>query len=369
MPGARYKAMTAKGMLRWIFGFSIVALLFFLATIRNPDSQVRTTLNVFGTLVEIIIRDADEATAHKAISAVSAHFRRMHRDWHAWEQGELHAVNQAVAAGRSETVSPFLLPLIHEAKQFHRLSDGLFNPAIGALVAAWGFHADEPASEAIPTPGAIQELLSQNPTMDDLIVDGTRIASRNRSVQLDFGGFAKGAALDRAREVLESFGIGNAVLNAGGDLVVLGDHGDRRWRAGIRHPLDWGIIASVDLNAGEGLFTSGNYERFRDHEGRRYTHIIDPRSGMPIDRILSVSVIHPEGALADAAATALCVAGPSDWSRIARRMGVTHVFLVDKSGTVYVSPEMRERVTFVGTPPETIVVGPRWDTGAPGPAK
>ncbi len=347
----------------------MVALLVFWAAFRSPDTEFRSTLHVFGTLVEIIIRDTDEAAAQRAISAVSASFQRMHTGWHSWEHGELRDLNQAIAVGRSETVSSFLLPLIHQAKQFYRLSDGLFNPAIGALVAEWGFHADKPETGAIPSPETIRALLSQNPTMDDLVFDGTRIASRNRSVRLDFGGFAKGAALDRAAEILKSFGIENAVLNAGGDLRVLGDHGNRRWRAGIRHPLDWGLIASVDLVAGEGLFTSGNYERYREHEGRRYTHIIDPRNGMPIDRIVSVSVIHPNGALADAAATALSIAGPTDWSRVARRMGVNYVLLVEKTGTVYLSPEMKKRVTFVGTPPEKVVVPPWRHTDAPKPTK
>jgi FAD:protein FMN transferase len=334
----------------------LVLVVSLLAGCKDDVHETKTTLHVFGTLVEIIIRDTDEQTAQKAIAALSADFRRMHTGWHAWEPGELSDLNKAIAESRNVTVSPFLLPLLHQAKEVSLLSDGLFNPAIGALISKWGFHSSEMPTGDIPDAAILRELVSQNPSMDDLVIDGSLVSSRNKSVRLDFGGFAKGAALDFAMQRLKSFGISNAILNAGGDLNVLGGHGDRRWRAGIRHPLDWGIIASVELNAGEGLYTSGNYERFREHEGLRYSHIIDPRTGMPVQHIVSASVIHPNGALADAAATALSVAGLSDWLRIARRMNIKYALLVDKRGTIYLTPEMKPRVKFTSDPPPKIIV-------------
>jgi thiamine biosynthesis lipoprotein len=336
----------------------------FLPRDRNEGNETSATLHIFGTLVEIIIRDTNEATARQAISALSTDFQSMHKNWHAWETGgELGELNQAIAEGRDMTVSPRLLLLIEAAKKYSRLSDGLFNPAIGALIAEWGFHGDLPPAGDIPSAQTIQRLVAQKPSMEDLIVEGARVSSRNRSIRLDFGGIAKGAALDDAVTRLKSLGIRNAVVNAGGDLNVMGDHGDRRWRAGIRHPLHWGIIASVALDGGEGIHTSGNYERYRESEGRRFTHIIDPRTGMPIERIASASVIHADGSLADAAATALCVAGPADWVRIARRMDIKFAMLVDMDGTVYLTPEMKARIRFVGDPPAKVVVAPREGAG------
>ncbi len=329
----------------------------FLPRARNDGTETSATLNIFGTLVEIIIRDVSEATARRAIAALSSDFQDMHRNWHAWEAGgELGDLNKAIAEGRDMAVSPRLSRLIEGAKKYSRLSDGLFNPAIGALIAEWGFHADLPPAGDIPSATAIQRLVAQRPSMDDLIIEGGRVSSRNRSVRLDFGGVAKGAALDLAVTRLKSLGIHNAVVNAGGDLNVMGDHGDRRWRAGIRHPLHWGVIASVPLDAGEGIHTSGNYERYREYEGRRYTHIIDPRTGMPIERIASASVIHTDGALADAAATALCVAGPTEWIRVARRMDIKFAMLVDMDGTVYLTPEMNARIRFEGDPPPKVII-------------
>ncbi len=319
------------------------------------SGTISRKLDVFGTIVEITIRDADQQTADRAIDAVRADFARMHRDWHAWKPGELTRLNAALAGGRPFRASPFLLPLVRRAKSLWRMSDGLFDPAIGAIIGAWGFHADELPKGTRPPLERIRRLVSLRPSMGDVRIEGDTVSSRNRAVQLDFGGFAKGEAVDRAIRRLRESGIRNAIVNAGGDLKVIGTHGDRPWRAGIRDPKDWGVIATVELASGEALFTSGNYERYREYEGIRYAHIIDPRTGMPVEHIVSATVLHTDGALADAAATALAVAGPRDWTRIARRMGVKLVMLVDDAGTVYLTPEMRRRIVFVKEPERLVV--------------
>lgn len=318
-----------------------------LAACTPPKTEVRETRYVFGTLVEFVIRGADEATAKHAIAAVDRDFQRMHKDWHAWKSGgELVALNEAIARGEDRAVSPFVLPLIERGRAFEDMSGGLFNPAIGNLVDMWGFHADESPQGRIPDLAAVRALAAQVPSMHDLTISDGVVHSANRAVSLDFGGFAKGVAMDMAVAKLKTMGIENAIVNAGGGLSTLGDAGERMWKLGIRDPRDWGVIASVDLMGGESLHTSGNYERFVEADGVRYSHILDPHSGMPVDHLVSVSVIHSDGALADAAATALTVAGPQAWAEVAKSMGIVFVMVVDKQGTVYASPEMLARVTF-----------------------
>jgi len=335
----------------------LLLLLPALAACRQETESgiISRKLDVFGTIVEITIRDADPRTANRAIDMIRADFARMHRDWHAWKPGELTRLNAALAEGRPFQASPFLLPLVRRAKTLREMSDGLFDPAIGAIIGAWGFHADELPKGTRPPLDRIRRLVALRPSMVDVRIEGNTVSSRNRAVQLDFGGFAKGEAVDRAIRRLREAGIRNAIVNAGGDLKVIGSHGDRPWRAGIRDPKDWGIIATVDLASGEALFTSGNYERYREYEGIRYAHIIDPRTGMPVEHIVSATVLHTDGALADAAATALAVAGPHDWTGIARRMGVRLVMLVDDAGTVYLTPDMRRRIVFVKKPERLVV--------------
>jgi thiamine biosynthesis lipoprotein len=347
---------TATGGRRAAALFFALALATIVGACEKPAAVHKETLYVFGTLVEVTIRGADEDTARRAVAEVARGFQRMHKDWHAWKPGALTRLNEAFAEGRRTEVDDFLLRPLRQAKRFYRLSDGLFNPAIGRLIGAWGFHQDELPEGTAPDPETIRALVDANPTMDDVIIDGHTVYSDNPAVSLDFGGFAKGTALDWAVATLKRLGIKNAVVNAGGDLDTLGDAGDRPWTVGIRHPTHWGVIASVTLADDEAIYTSGNYERFRMDEGIKRGHIIDPRDGLPVRHIVSASVIGHDGALCDAAATALSVAGPEDWYRVAKRMGVKFALLVDAEGTVYANPAMARRVTFENGEPKKLVL-------------
>ncbi|MBL4692888.1 MAG: FAD:protein FMN transferase [Magnetovibrio sp.] len=318
-----------------------------------------STLFVFGTKVEITVRGEDADLAEQATVQLKQDFKRMHTDWHAWKPGELTELNAALAAGRSMTVTPFLKPLLLQAKTFYDLSDGLFNPAMGALISAWGFHADKRPDGGLPDFDVIRALVAKNASMTDVIIDGDRVSSTKPTVQFDFGGFAKGVALDRAEQTLKNMGIKSALINAGGDINTLGGPTSKPWQIGIRDPKSWGVIATLDLNQGENVYTSGNYERFLEIDGVRYAHIIDPRDGMPVDHIVSATVIGKNGALADAAATALTVAGPKHWYEIAKKMGIKFAVLVDDKGTVYLNPAMQDRIVFNPKTPLKIVTSPK----------
>lgn len=332
-------------------------LLLVLAGCGDEATETKSSQYVFGTLVEITVRGVPKDRADAAFVELAEGFRRMHVDWHAWKPGgELMRVNAACKTGETVEVSDFTLPLIRQAKTFHALSDGLFNAAVGEIVGAWGFHADEPPKGRTPPFDEIRALAAQHPSMDDVRIDGHRVTCSNPAVGLDFGGFAKGAAVDWALATLKARGIADAVVSAGGNVGTMGSHGDRPWRIGIRDPKAWGVIASVEAAGGESVYTSGNYERFREADGVRYSHIIDPRTGWPVEHILSTTVIARSGALADAASTALTVAGVADWPRIAKRMGIDQVLMLDDAGHLYASPKMAARLAFPeGKRPEVIV--------------
>jgi thiamine biosynthesis lipoprotein len=329
-----------------------------LAGCTAPPADYHQSLFIFGTLVDITVYDAPEDQAATAVAAVDDDFQRMHREWHAWKPGgELVALNQRLASGETTTVSDFLLPLLLQARTLSIQSDGLFNPAIGRLIALWGFHSDEPPPGPPPPVEAIETLLAGKPDMQALVIEGNQVASDNPLVQLDLGGFAKGYALNQAIARLRSLGVGNAIVNAGGDLCVTGRHGDRPWQVGIRHPQGEGVIAALAVADGECVLTSGNYERYREYQEVRYAHILDPRTGWPVRHVASATVIHVDGGVADAAATALTVAGPDDWQQIARGMGLRYVMLVDEKGTVYLSPAMAERIRFADGQGHNTVTG------------
>lgn len=313
-------------------------------------------LLVFGTLVDVKLWGVEEKAARAATAQLAEDFEFMHKTWHAWQPGTLGRVNQMLASGETFAGAPSVLPLILRGTALSEASGGLFNPAIGKLIALWGFAADELPSGPPPSDAAIQALLDQHPSMKDIVVDGIMLHSTNPALKLDFGAFAKGYALDRAIERLRELGIENAVVNAGGNLRAIGRHGDRPWNVGIRHPRDEGILASVQVEGDEAVITSGDYERFFDYAGVRYNHIIDPRTGRPTQGVASVTVFADLGDLGDAASTALAVAGPADWLPVARRMGVKGVLLVGTDGTIQMTPSLQGRIRFEADPPPPVII-------------
>ena len=337
--------------------FLLVCLICLAACTPRP-TVYHEQLLVFGTVVDIQLWGVDAAQGQQVVTRLAEDFEYMHRTWHAWHPGTLGRVNALLASGETFSAAPSILPLIKRGTELSQLSGGLFDPAIGKLVALWGFASDDPPKGPPPSAEAIRSLLDQHPSMADIQLDGIHMRAQNPSLKLDFGAFAKGYAVDRAIDVLRELGIQHAVVNAGGDLRAIGRHGDRAWRVGIRHPRAAGILASVEVEGDESVFTSGDYERYFDWEGKRYDHIIDPRSGYPAEGLSSVTVFAQQADVADAAATALFVAGPKagDWLPVARAMGISGVMLVDEQGVVQITPGIRERIKFEQGNLPTIIV-------------
>jgi len=311
---------------------------------RKPETD-RLTFQAFGTLVDITLYPGGVHDLTRIESALSEDLEIMHSSWHAWEPSSLGRTNQLLAMGGEFSAPPSVLPLIEFAQELEGRTDGLFNPALGRLIAAWGFHQDEAAG---PPPDAerLEALLANPPRMSDIERLGVRLRGHHPDLQLDFGGMGKGFAVARSLELLADLGVEHAIVNAGGDLMTRGRPGGRAWRIGVRDPLGKGVLASIELESDEALFTSGDYERGYEWEGERIHHVIDPRSGRPSRGLVAATVLHGDPALADAAATTLMIAGPEDWPLYARRLGVERALVVLPDGSVELTPEMVPRVEF-----------------------
>jgi len=343
-------------------------LVVILAACTRPTAERHDTQLVFGTLVDVTVYGVDETTAQRAFTQLREDFRLMHFMWHPWKPGPLGRTNELLALQAPFSANPSILPLIEKSLPLSQASDHLFNPAIGKLLDLWGFHSDEPPQGPPPDPAAIAALVAAEPKLEDIEIRGVVMRGTNPAVKLDFGAMAKGLAIDRGIEALRALGVKNAVINAGGDLKVIGRHGDRPWRVGIRDPRGEGVLAVLDVHDGEAVFTSGDYERYFVWGGKRYHHILDPRTGYPAEGTRSVTVIHPDAATADAAATALFVAGPSLWPKIARQMGLDQVLLIDAEGVHHVTPKMQARLKYAREPQRQHVVDPT-ETDTPKPSR
>jgi thiamine biosynthesis lipoprotein len=309
------------------------------------EQETRHRFTAMGTLVDVTVWGPPPAEAEVAAREVEALFHELHRAWDPWGDGALGQLNRALAAGESATPDADLAALLAEAARLTTASDGLFDPAIGALVRLWGFSSDELRPTAPPPGDEIAARLAGTAPLPTLLGADGRV-SGPRGAQVDLGGFLKGVAVDRGIALLRARGIEHAIVNAGGDLRAIGRRGERAWRIGIRAARDTSVLAALEVRDDDAVFTSGDYERYFDYQGRRYHHILDPRSGYPTQGVASVTVVHANAGLADAAATALQVAGTEHWPAMARALGVETVMVVLEDGGIELTAAMQPRVWF-----------------------
>jgi thiamine biosynthesis lipoprotein len=334
-----------------------IALIAFLASAcaRQPEES-RYRFTAMGTLVEVTIYDFPAESADKAAAEVESLFLELQDRWDPWKDGTLGQINSVISVGEDVTPDDDLGELLSRASRISRDSGGTFDPAVGALVKIWGFYDAGAIPDKPPSPETVQETLDRMLPLTRMWDDETRVLSGHPGATIDLGAFAKGEAVDRAIVLLQGLGVENAIVNAGGDLRAIGRHGSRPWKIGVREPRDPGVLAAIEVSGDESVFTSGDYERYFEYQGRRYHHVLDPRTGYPTQGVSSVTVIGTDAALADAACTALMVAGPQHWPTVASALGLERVMVVEENGAIQMSPQMRERVRLLRdeAPPVTL---------------
>lgn len=240
----------------------LVAFTFFATACQTKTSKHHDSFLVFGTIVNVTLVDIDNELAQESFRSIREDLKIMHRAWHVWEPGPLMRTNKLLETKIQFSIAPSVIDLFQTAKTLSLQSQNLFNPAIGKLIALWGFHSHN-HPEIAPSKEAITKLLKLNPSMLDITLNGFRAHSKNAAVKLDFGGVAKGFAVERLLKGLKEKGINNALIDTGGDLKVIGQHGERAWKIAIRDPRAKGkLIATIELKDNEAAFTSGDYERY-----------------------------------------------------------------------------------------------------------
>ncbi len=336
-------------------------LLFILLSSCAREPLYHSQSYVFGTLVDINIYGETDERARQLADHIQHDFQTLHNRLHAWkgisanQPSELQQLNTAFTqANNAINISPDLAAMINQAAKLSEKSGGLFNPAIGHLISTWGFQRDEFTAVNIDE-SAIKNLIHAQPKMADIVIKNHKAYSTNPTVKLDFGGYAKGYALDSATNYLRSQGVKNALINIGGNVIALGKHGETPWRVGIQHPRLPNAIATVDLADGWAVGTSGDYQRFFMLNGQRYCHIIDPRTGYPAQHSQSVTVLVPPqpatqaqaGVLSDVASKPIFIEAPENRSQAAKAFGIEDVMVIDHQAKIYVSKSMVSKLQWL----------------------
>jgi len=329
----------------------LILSLFFLVGCTKPEPLYNTQSYVFGTLVDISIYGESELAAQEISNQIIRDFQALHNRLHAWRPSELKTLNRAFALGKTPvTIKPDLALMIADATQLSVQSKGAFNPSIGGLIQAWGFQQDEFKPTDIDE-NKLKSLLQANPQMTDIVIENGKVFSSNQQVQLDFGGYAKGYALDLAIINLRKQGVKNALINIGGNIIALGQHGEKPWRVGIQHPRKPNAIAVLNLESGWAIGTSGDYQRYFDLNGKRYCHIIDPATGYPVQGTQAVTVLIPpqsnSGVMSDVASKPIFIAKSDSRAETAKSIGVENFLIIESTDKIWVSVAMAKRITWL----------------------
>ncbi len=329
----------------------LVFCLLFLAACSPKEPLYNTQSYVFGTLVDITIYGETEAKSQAISNQIILDFQDLHNRLHAWHPSKLKSLNAAFAQGKTPVpIDADIASMISEATVLSVKSNGAFNPSIGGLIEAWGFHHD--AFKPAPIDQKkINRLLQAKPQMTDIELHDGKVFSNNQQVQLDFGGYAKGYALDTAVVYLREQGVKNALINIGGNIIASGKHGKKPWRVGIQHPRKPNAIATVDLESGWAIGTSGDYQRYFELNGKRYCHIIDPATGYPVQGVQAVTVLIPPqanaGVLSDVTSKPIFIAKSEVRAEAANAMQVENYVVIESQNKIYISPSMAKRLTWL----------------------
>lgn len=265
-----------------------------------------------GTSIEITVYrpDSDTTLAAADLEAAFAVIAGIDDSMSLYqEDSELVALNARAGAG-PVPVNDSLFDILSASHFYAALSDSAFDAMIQPLVALWGFYDVREA--AVATQGEIDAVLSVIGSSHMRLNEQTSMVSLDAGAALDLGGIAKGYAIDLALTVLDDRGVPAALINLGGNVGVLGAApGDRPWVVGLKHPRGDRLIGQIQFTEG-AVSTSGDYDRYFEFGGQRYSHLLDPRTGWPVNGFHAVTVHAPTATAADALSTAAFVLGPED---------------------------------------------------------
>jgi len=338
----------------YVIGSLMTVLVFLLVSSCERNGGVfEDELNVLGTFAQISIVGLQPVEARKVVLAVEKDLKALDFIGYTFEEeGELRQLNEAIAQGRSMAVSDDLMELIQAARKLSRASDGLFNPARGQLTAFWEFNCDRDECSESPYPDEVQKLvdeqvakiISRNPSMDDLIVHGNEVRSRNRMVKLEFGDMIRGLALDKGIEHLKRIGVSNAMIDIGGSVRSIGTRDGHDWWIGIPDATGHHLIGTIENLDDLSVVTVRSFDKSFGKRGLVYRHIVDPRTGNPVKDVESVTVMHDSAMIANASAVTFLIGGIDNWKFIADRMDVHKILVITKDGTIYTSPAMEHAI-------------------------
>lgn len=336
----------------------------FLIGCAEKEKMYKESRIVMDTFCTITVVSPSRKEAKEAIAAGFTEIKRLEQLLNFFSaDSEVTALNRA--SGREPVkVSRDALDVIKKTVEIANYTDGAFDPTIGPLMRLWGFERQNP-EPSIPLENKIKDALRfvdyKKIKINDL---ASQIFLEEKGMEIDLGGIAKGYAADRAIEAIKAKGIKAALVAIAGDIKTFGLKPDLQpWKIGIQNPrpktekdedlakggeggLSEDIFASLYIKD-KAISTSGDYQRFFIQNGKQYHHILNPGTGYPAAGVISVSIIAPEGYMADGLSTGIFVLGPDKGIKLLESMGFDGM-IVDANKKIFITKNLKGKINLEG---------------------
>jgi thiamine biosynthesis lipoprotein len=327
-----------------------VILLSFSISCHQRAPAIRTFSAIhMDTVVEVTLVGVDRRRAESLAAVVFTVFDRIEDEMSSYRPtSTVSQINRRAGSSEWTPISPALERVLRESLRIAALSDGAFSPTLAEVNRLWAFDQ----GGHIPDPAALATAVKHADWHGLQVAHGqARLATAGSGI--DLGGIAKGYAVDEAADLLIERGVSGAIVNAGGDMRLIGHRPDGGpWRIGVQHPRKPDGLLEVLRTTDCAVVSSGDYERYFVVHGVRYHHILVPSTGLPATGCQGVTVVTERAMTADGLATAAFVLGPAAGLELLRRADVRMATVVDQTGRVLHLDDAPDEPAPASSPPE-----------------
>lgn len=311
----------------------ITSFIILFSVVCSAQQPYNRTLKLMGSRFDVTVVAKDSIEGNKYIDTAVAEITRIEKLISSWDANSQTSDINRNAGIKPVTVDSELFELIERAIGISKLTDGAFDISYASMDRIWKFDGSMtvmPSEEEITA--SVSKVGYQNIILDN---ENSTVFLKLEGMKIGFGAIGKGYAADKDKDLLISKGVPSGIINASGDMNTWGKNPNgSEWKVAITNPMDKNkVFALLPINNG-AVVTSGNYEKFVNFNGKRYTHIIDPRTGYPSSGIISVTVFAPKAELADALATSVFVMGKEVGLDRINQLPKIECIIIDDKGNI-----------------------------------
>ncbi|CAI9680908.1 FAD:protein FMN transferase [Elizabethkingia anophelis] len=305
-----------------------------LCTISISAQVQRSRLvTLMGSRFQITLVDKDSISAEQNIDKAVAEITRIENLISEWRpETQISQVNQN-AGIKPIKVDREVFDLTKKGLYFSKLTDGAFDISIVAMDKIWKF---DDSMDELPSEQAIKESV-RNVDYRNIILDSTNstIFLRNPGMKIGFGSIGKGYAADKTRDLMKSMGVKAGIIDASGDISTWGTQPDGKpWAIGINNPFNDHKMAAILYFKENSVTTSGSYEKYAEIHGKRYSHIMNPKTGYPSTGLTSVTITGPNATMANGFSTSVMVLGEKEGLKLLKQFPEYHYLLITDKGKI-----------------------------------